>query len=58
MDNDTYEAIEALQESLRQMVEKEFMRLDLQIQELEKTIASTNKEVKRLKDNASITYQF
>ena len=58
MDNDTYEAIEALQESLRQLVEKEFMRLDLQIQELEKTIASTNKEVKRLKDNASITYQF
>ena len=58
MDNDTYEAIEALQESLRQMVEKEFMRLDLQIQELEKSIASTNKEVKRLKDNASITYQF
>ena len=58
MDNDTYEAIEALQESLRQMVEKEFMRLDLQIQELEKTIASTNKEVKRLMDNASITYQF
>jgi hypothetical protein len=58
MDNDTYEAIEALQESLRQMVEKEFMRLDLQHQELEKSIASTNKEVKRLMDNASITYQF